>query len=231
LLGPDADLASARSVFERLVPDEATRQLCAAIFASTIEQAHAAGEARWQISLQRDLVRLNGGRVLLFDVKAEDVFAGVDPKEVSAEALAALEKVATRSEGFLLMPHLQLYRLPQHAVAEIWPLIEPGFRKYVAEAVLTGRRCVWSRLHAPAAVDYLGLLVGRGLPQPNYGPAAGDVDAERRIYWVNQGKSFEDELANGYVFAQKKDAGARPSRGRARQPRPGPQSLMAFCTL
>lgn len=211
VLGAEADVASARAMFEKLVPDEATRKLCATIFADAITQAHAAGEARWEISLRRDLVRLNGGRVLVFDVRAEDVFVAVDPAELGPESLAALENVGERSEGFALLPQMQLYRVPQDALIDLWPQIQPAFRKFVGEAVLTARRCVWARLHAPAVVDYLSQLLGRDLPQPVYGSATESEDEQRGTYWANQEKGCEEELAGGYLFAPEGDAaGATP---------------------
>lgn len=207
-VGPDADLESVRAVFERLVPDQAARRICGEIFAETIEQAHAAGEARWEITLQTDLVRLNGGRVLLFDVRAQDVFLAVDPAKIDPSVKARLEEVGERKSPFAPVPDFDCYRLPHAAIVELWASLREGFRHFVAEAVLTARRCVWSRYHAPAVVEYLSSVVGRTLPQPVYGDAETEASAnERGLYWVNEGKSFVAERSDPYLFARKTDAG------------------------
>lgn len=215
-LGPDSDAEAVRAVFERLVQDEAVRQLCEKIFADTIEQAHAVGAARWEITLHRNFIRLNGGRVILFDVEPRTTFVGIDPAAVDSAVKARLDEVGEAQGPFQVLPGLPWYKVPHAALLELWPGLSEGFRQFVAKATLTARQSVWARSHAPAVVEYLSGAVGRDLPQPVYGDLKrGEQADERRIYWVNQGRSFEVERA-GYLFARKKDEGGRTLAHRAR---------------
>jgi energy-coupling factor transporter ATP-binding protein EcfA2 len=215
-LGPDSSAEAVQSVFERLVPDEVARKLCQKIFADTIEQVHAIGAARWEITLHRNFIRLNGGRVILFDVEPRTAFVGVDPAVVDAAAKAKLDAVGEPQGPFQVLPGLACYKVPHTPLLELWPALSEGFRHFVAKATLTARQSVWARTHAPAVVEYLSAAVGRVLPQPVYGDLkrAEQVD-ERRVYWVNQGKSFEAERT-GYLFARKKDEAGRALAHRAR---------------
>jgi|GEM_PF-1272358 len=213
--GAEATVDSVRAVFEQLVPDEATRHLCAEIFAETIEQVHAAGGARWQCSLRKDLVRLNGGRVLIFDIRRQDVFIGVDPSVLDAPSRALLEANGELRTAFSTLPHMQLYLVPHDKLRETWTVVKEAYRRYVAEAVLTARLCPWARAHVPAVVDYLSTLLNRKLPQPTYSGTDIESEPECRVYWVNQNSHFENEIANGYVFARKEDTnGSTPNHWR-----------------
>lgn len=210
--GPEADVPNVRLTFERLVPDEPTRRVIAEIFATTIERANAAGSQRWEITFQSDLVRLNGGRVLMFDVTAHDAFVALDASLLGAETLARIEAVGRRYDPYFDLPQFVLYRLPHAELVALWSSIEPAFRSFAAEAVLTARRCVWLRFHAPAAVEYLSEVVGRTLPQPDTAGSNDDLANERGIFWVNQGKTFDAERAAGQLFARQKAAdGSAPA--------------------
>lgn len=206
--GNVADVDDVRAVFERLVPDPTLRTFFAQVFAETIEQAHVAGAARWEITFQSDLVRLNGGRVLMFDIKAHDCFIAVDPALLDEATRANLDTAGEKLAPFVPIPQFVTYRLPHERFFALWASLRESFRSFVAEAVLTARRCVWSRYHAPAAVEYIASIVGRELPQPDYGGSGEEVTAnDRGVYWVNQGRSFDAEAAGGYLFARKKDGG------------------------
>ncbi len=208
LVGPEADIESARVVFERLVPDVSARKIIAEMFADAIERANAAGEERWGITLHSGLIRLNGGRIFMFDVRGSACGLAVDPTFVAKETLERLEASGTRAEGYVPLPEVHIYMLPYADVVAPGPNIREGFLHFVEKAVLTARRCVWSRTHSPAILEYLSDLVGRDLPRPSYGEEA----LERSVYWVNQGRSFEAESAGGHLFAGKKDArGATPT--------------------
>lgn len=202
-----------RTVFERLLPDASLRMFVANVFATTIEQAHAAGAGRWQITFQNGLIRLNGGRVLVFDTRAHDCFIAVDPALLDEPTRTQLEAVGERTDSYVPLPQFLLYRVSHADLMALWSAVEPAFRRFVGEAALTARRCVWSRYHTPAVVEYLADVVGRPLSQPEYGPGSEAAEEnERSVYWVNQGKTFDDELAGGYLYAGKKDlAGNAPA--------------------
>ena len=210
-MGRESNVDTVRAVFERLVPDAAARDICANVFSETIEQAHAAGEGRWEITLQSDMIRLNGGRVLIVDARPEGVSIGVDSAKVDAPTLNRLEEVQRAQRAVRAAADVRCFVLPPAELPELWPHIRDGFRSFVAEAVLTARQCVWSRYHAPAVVEYLSSIVGRALPQPVHGGVEDERDSEERgVYWVNEGQSFDPDGPNDYLFAPRRT----PEEGR-----------------
>lgn len=198
----------ARETFEKLVPNEEARELCALILAVGIEEAHAAGAARWETSLRTHVIRLNGGRAMIADVMAEEVFVGVDANALDADTHARLEQDADRREAFAALPAFECYRIPADRVAGLWPAIEPGFRAFARAAALTAKRSPWARFHDDRVLAYLERLVDHPLPRPDFGveKAPGESSKLRPFDALMaairaEKLSFADELVAHYLLA------------------------------
>lgn len=162
-IGIDADLAVVRATVERLVPDEAARRLAASIMAEAIQLANEMGTACWEITLKRDLVRLNGGRIFILDFRTDGLALGLDPALVDEKTNALLSRDAIEGERFALLPTFQQWLIPYASLASLWPGIAGAFRPWVTAAASTGRKSAWSRSHTAAVVEYLAELVGTPL--------------------------------------------------------------------
>jgi len=72
---PKADPDIARSVVESLLPDQSLREEFLEKLAQSIETAHRANPASWELTLplSNAYIRLNVGKLLVFDARKNNV--------------------------------------------------------------------------------------------------------------------------------------------------------------
>jgi 5-methylcytosine-specific restriction protein B len=212
------DPAAARALFEDLLPDERVRLACLSFLADAIERSHAYGAARWGISLRQSRkVNLNLGRLLACGIRDDGISVGLHPDSVSEEDRALLDKLGAKLEPFNTAPEILRYRLPAERLVEIRDRIEAAYARFLERAAATALQTPYASAHSPSVLAYLREACARPLPDPSYSAAEKDdgVTEVDRIYWVNQGESYEEERNKGCIFAGEADAGDhQPGHGK-----------------
>jgi hypothetical protein len=210
------DPAAAREVVEALLPDERVRRAYLDFLAATIVRCHAFGASRWNITLRQSRkVNLNLGRLLVGSVREGGVFVGLHPDSLPEEDRALLDSIGTKEEPFAWAPEILLYQLPPERFVEMQDRLQAAYDRFLERAAGTAAQTPWARAHSPGVLAYLREECGRALPDPSFTSTVGGTDtgpATNRVYWVNQGRSYDEEHREGCIFAGKIDAGGgRPS--------------------
>ena len=152
--------AQTEAVLAGLVPDEQHRRAIVLALAQVADVAAEVNPASWSITVQRNLIRLNVGSILAFEVGRElAVLAGYDGL-ANDSALRELVKV---SEPFLIMPEVYLYKTPHggdHFLTALQALL-PDCLKVTREAAKG--RGPWRRAHSPGIVPMLEHALGHSL--------------------------------------------------------------------
>lgn len=168
------DPGRAREVIEALYPDAALRQVLLTAFADSIDAAHAAGPAAWEITLKVSarIVRLNVGAMLAFDLRAGEVVLVVESDGVEPDLRDELRRTEAWGERFAIIENARLVHLGPESFGRLWPRLEAGHRSVLARAAARHTRSPWARAHSPAVIEYLSRELGRALPQPVDGAEA-----------------------------------------------------------
>lgn len=165
---------SVHDVIENLIPEEAMRRKCLGFLADSINTAYVLAPDRWGLTLKKNLIRLNVGKieVIAFFPGILHCLLDLDtiPKELYEDERANLFE--NESD-----PRLGFYRsVPGSVVCNVYvedfegvlPLIQDSHRVLIEKASKTGRNPMTKKAHSPAVVDYLSSYLGRDIPHPSY---------------------------------------------------------------
>ena len=161
-------------VIKNLIPDGASRHRSLDFLADSINTAYLLALGRWGLTLKKDLIRLNVGKieVLAFFPDVVDCLLDLDsmPKELWAnDRVTILENEND--------PRLGYYRsVPGSVVCDIFvedfegvlPLIQAWHRILIENALQTGRNPMTRKAHSPAVIEYLSSYLGREVRHPSY---------------------------------------------------------------
>jgi hypothetical protein len=152
---------------ERFVPDEAVRKDALTFLAFAIENANEERENAWYLKETRRGLRLITARVYACEIRRSHLrvsVVGPIGDDVRAQVGAEPED---DEEVFKSIPGGILLTIPiEHASIALEVLRDP-FNLFVDMAMARVRRAVGMDDHTPEAVDYIGSVVGRMLPQPS----------------------------------------------------------------
>ncbi|HUP23698.1 MAG TPA: hypothetical protein VNB06_12255, partial [Thermoanaerobaculia bacterium] len=101
------------------------------------------------------------GRIVVFDVSPSGCTVTIDRDAFERAQLQAFPN------GDFYRPEGSCWvTLPPERLIEVWDEVDPSHRRMVEAAARRVRRSTWARAHSPAAVETIGSLLGRDLPQP-----------------------------------------------------------------
>jgi hypothetical protein len=185
------DRRSAARLFRWLWPDPAISRACAANLAASIQIAHEAGQASWEVTMHPDNVRLNVGQVETLTLFADfcrvlfqaPIELGAKPRfEIELTNRPVYSSVPVPS-GVCIVPSGELRSLPF--------AVRAAHNAYIQAAVSYKRGSPHRRYFSPAIVDYLEAALGESLPRPSYfsqealqcvEPLADEIDDSGPIY-------------------------------------------------
>lgn len=161
---------SAVEVFERLFPDQDVRDACASAMAESVQFAHAEAPNGWAVTLFKNVIRLNVGRIEVLAYFPGWVHCIVDSEQVPA-AVEQWEDVELGVEpGGVLrsVPVSAVCNFPAELASEVLPLLRPCHNALIRAA--SGHQLHWNaqRAYSPAVIEFLSLAVGYQLQHPSY---------------------------------------------------------------
>ena len=165
---------SVRQVIQRLIPEETIRRKCLDFLAESINTAYVLAPGRWGLTLKKDLLRLNVGKIEVLAFFSDVVRCLLDlttiPKELwQDERVNLLENERNPSLGYYRsVAGSVVSNVVVEDVAGVLPLIQASHQVLIENASQTARNPSTKKGHSPAVVDYLSWYLGRDIPHPTY---------------------------------------------------------------
>jgi hypothetical protein len=165
---------SVHEVVQSLIPEEIIRHKCLDFLADSINTAYGLAPDRWGLTLKKDMIRLNVGKIEVLALFPKMVHCLIDLDSTPKELLGDDMVIILKNESD---PTLGYYRsVPGSIVCnvfvedfeEVLPLIQDSHRILIENASQTGRNPMTKKAHAPAVIDFLSSYLGRDIPHPDY---------------------------------------------------------------
>jgi energy-coupling factor transporter ATP-binding protein EcfA2 len=145
------------------------------ILADSIETAHRIDPSGWGVTLAARSLRLNVGRGAALSLAKNQLCVALDWRELNTKTRKAIQQVADlEAPGRLkTAPHAAHVTLEGAQIAEMWPLIAPAHRKFVADAAhgfdsRAPQSPTWRDAHSPGVLQMLRFELERDIPSPSY---------------------------------------------------------------
>jgi hypothetical protein len=154
-----------RKKLEQSIPNEATRCEVLRLLALAIEIADKERGNAWYLRETDRGVRLVTGRLYACGISRSKMRISVIGP-VDEEIRVSLGAEVEKDTEFKFIPGGLILTIPPERAAEALVLLKQGLVDFIDEAMSRVRRSVSLEDHAPEAVDYIGKVAGRELPQP-----------------------------------------------------------------
>jgi hypothetical protein len=165
---------SVHEVIQNLIPEEANRRKCLNFLADSINTAYLLTPDRWGLTLKKDLIRLNVGKIEVLAFFPDIVHCLLDrdtiPKELwEDEKVTILENEDDPSLGYYTsVPGSVVCEVLVEDFEGVLPLIQDSHKILIENASQTGRNPMTKKAHSPAVIDFLSSYLGRDIPHPSY---------------------------------------------------------------
>jgi hypothetical protein len=165
---------SVDEVIQNLIPEEATRRKCLDLLADSINTAYVLAPDRWGLTLKKDLIRLNVGKieVLAFFPDIAHCLLDLDtiPKELWEDDRVTIleDENDPRSGYYRSVPGSVVCDVFVEDIEGVLPLIQDSHRILIENASQTGRNPMTRNRHSPAVIENLSSYVGRDILHPSY---------------------------------------------------------------
>jgi|GEM_PF-5819856 len=161
-------------VIDSLLPgDEEVRRACLTALADSINMAHAHGEAMWGITLHSNIVRLNVGHVVPFDIRRDGIFVAVIEDALAGltrQERAALDELVEWQGQFHSIKGSQSFHVAPENFPLVWPLIQQPQAAFIERAVqgVTQLHRDSREAYSPGVAAFLRQALSREIPEPHY---------------------------------------------------------------
>ena len=165
---------SVREVIQNLIPKEVFRRKCLDFLADSINTAYVLAPDRWGVTLKKDLIRLNVGKIEALAFFPDVIHCLVDLESMPRELWVDDRVTIVENEND---PELGYYRSVRGSVVcnvlvedfeGVLALIQDSHRILIEKASATGRNPRTRKGHSPAVIEYLCSYLGRDIPHPSY---------------------------------------------------------------
>ena len=157
----------ARQLLTRFYPDEGVRALCEEQLATSIRAAEEARQGAWSVSMFSNRVRLNVGRVFVFDLIPASVRMVVDGLGMSPEDVKALNNVGQVEPWATgIVPEFITITVPAKKIGAAWSALQEGHEKAIRRAAQAATRSPYAQAHSPGVTAMLREDVGFDLRDP-----------------------------------------------------------------
>jgi hypothetical protein len=200
--GADIDAASeaqARAIIERLLPDAATRMMFLTILADSIVAAHAADPSKWGVTLYRNRIWLNVGRVVVCGIRRDGGWLTLDKGQTPD--LQRLEQAGLLGAGYRSLPSSVGLRFSATTEPALLQSVQAAHAALTQQAanMVKQLRGPTAQAHSSGAMAYLRSTLQRSLPDPDYATRLPDGDAmtiERALQTFDTEKRGQSYWAN-----------------------------------
>jgi hypothetical protein len=165
---------SIAEAIQRLLPEEATRRGRLDFLADSIGTAYATSPDRWGLTLNKDFLRLNVGRIEVLAFIPDFIHCILDldtlPEDIREDDRVSLKENENdpRLGFYKSVPGSVVCNIFSEEPEEILALIKGSHKILIENAARTGRNPMTKKGHSPAVIDYLVSYLGRDIPQPTY---------------------------------------------------------------
>lgn len=193
------DKAEARTIIERLVPDQTLRNRFLSILVDSIFAAHAAGPKKWYLRIQSDRVWLNVGRIVVCGIERNNLWIAFDSRLLKEDELGKPD--ALTFDSWKTLPHAVTVRFDTLSDLEAFPTYQEAHLALIQELIEATNHIgiVRAQAHSYGAIAYLRETINPKVPNPsltNQLPrverqkieqAFRDFDTHKRgrSYWIN----------------------------------------------
>lgn len=160
---------------ETLIPKDEVRREALLLLALAIENADEARPSAWYVRETDHGLRVMTGRLIACEIARSQMRVSVIGP-IGDDVRKALGADADRDEEFKALAGGLLLTFPVEHAAEALGMLGDGLSSFVDAAMARVRSKVSLDDHVPEAIDYIGRVVGRELPQPE--PSAETREAE-----------------------------------------------------
>ncbi|MEW6130785.1 MAG: hypothetical protein AB1757_27395 [Acidobacteriota bacterium] len=165
---------SVAEVIQSLFPDDAAQRCSLNFLADSIAIADALSPDRWGLTLSKDFLRLNVGKIEVLAFFSNFIHCLLDldtlPEELREDDRVGLKENENdpRLGVYKSVPCSMVCDIFDEEPEEILDIIKGSHRILIENAARTGRNPMTKRGHSPTAIDYIASYLGRDLPQPDY---------------------------------------------------------------
>ena len=165
---------SAFEVIQTLIPRKNDRQICLEFLANSIEIAHSISPKRCGVTLQKDFVRLNVGKIEVVAFFPETLHCVLNydtiPSKLWKDELIRLRTNEHDPEAgfYSSVPSSVICDIFVQDVKKVIPLIQNTHRVLVEDAAQTAVHPMTKKAHSPAVIDFLSSALERRIPKPEY---------------------------------------------------------------
>jgi hypothetical protein len=156
-----ADPKVAGEIIESLFEDPKDRQACLELLAEGIAYANQLGGSCWGVTLGKDFVRLNVGRVEVFALFQGMVHFVLDRSKVP-ERFGLSEAPDT----YASLPRSITYNVFTDELPTYKDDLKPAWLAAIKGASASAKKCAYARYHSPGVIEYLRERGAPQLPSP-----------------------------------------------------------------
>lgn len=183
----------AAHVVDLLLPsDEEVRRVYLNALADSIDIAHAQGAAMWGVTLHTDVVRLNVGHVVPFDIRRGKILIAVIEDalaDLRHQAHTVLDNSVEWQGQFGTVEGSQAFLVAPENLPQVWPLIQPAHTAFIERAAQGVAQLHQScrQAHSPGVLAFLRQTLNREIPEPRYQTADAEQDWRAKLtVWLKQ---------------------------------------------
>lgn len=165
---------SAAEIIQKLIPEEKDKKTCLEFLANSISIAHALSPDRWGVTLKKNLIRLNVGRIETISFMPDVLRCLLDldtiPSKLWNDEIVNLapDENDPKIGFYKSVPKSVLCVMLFEDTEKVIPIIQDSHRILVENSSQTSRQSMIKDAHSPAVIDYLSSYLGRDIPQPAY---------------------------------------------------------------
>ncbi len=186
------DVAAAGSVLRSIVPDPDALRSIGSLVADVCQRASDAAPNCWEVTLQKDALRVNVGQVAVFSIDKSHVFLCTEP--IRSRPRNLLSYWSRRGQAVypaVPVPSVAL-RFVHTRTVTLERDIHRALLRFVDQAAAWKSSSPWKTAHSPAVIDFFNSLCSRSVCQPAYWDA-GDLESDDKLEPA-QGDLSEEDL-------------------------------------
>ncbi|MGC9384915.1 MAG: hypothetical protein ACP5D6_09980, partial [Kosmotogaceae bacterium] len=159
----------AETVLKNAYKNEEHRKAALKFLSDSIEYANNKNPNSWEITLFKNFVRLNVGRLYTIDLKINRVVFFAMPEFIPDVLKNKLsEYISIRKEFDSLGNEVARVRLPIDIFADYIDQLQNAHNKFLDEAIKTARSSPYYNAYSSGVVKYLNKFLAKELPHPEY---------------------------------------------------------------
>lgn len=173
---------SARQVIEWIFPDPAIRKYCMEFLADLIVYVNSLAPNKWGITLLKDRLHLNIGKIAFYGPKRKYLWLGIATNNLSQEQRDILIKDFNWdfNNTYKSIPNSTDGNILHEDLEKVLPMLKPHFMELIKRVDRVSGQLggLMRRAHSPGIISYLRSYLNRDIPDPTYILDEADNEAE-----------------------------------------------------